>query len=820
MPSSSVFTGQRVYVPGVQVKQDPTGVATGRAVARRLVLVGEGVGGAPVSHQTDNQGTILRFTSAAAARETLLGGDLRDGVIAAFDASADPQVGAPSEVLVAKVNPATRSSLMLQNGGSDAVQVYSQDFGSHTSRVSVAIAGVSAGRQVTVSFDGSSEVVTIPDAAALTVTGSGDYDTVSGVIDSSGLDLTFEHAIATDSPSNEITVGGTVEVVSADAYDTVQTVTVYGTDADDDPISESILLTGDTTAAGATAFKTVTAVRVDGATRGAITVSDANDDDTIYTIPAGITADHVAGAAEIVSSAAADRGTVTIIGYKGAVQTQVTLSLNGTTAVSGGDFDKITAAQLSAVQTGTITVRAEGAGATAFTIAPGAVDAGFRLGKGAFIPQVAPIAGALTLAHDAAPVGTSFAVVRGITTAGVAAVEVVDVTEVDATTTNTWSSITQVEIGQAEAAVNISGRARLYAPTVALTAVESGIEGAGLTAALDGASQALTVADLDYLVSDPTPLSATRLSYDFVDWANNVSRLITTTRAGGLFPSNIGATFLAGGIDGVTDGEDWQAAFDELRRLRGVVVVVLSEDPAVHAQWRSHSIYMAGTGGDVREGFVALPGTSTLAQVQSLVQAINDRNTAAVCQEVRRFAPDGTPTWYGSKVLAAIAGAMFVGARVALPLTRKAPNIINVRQPWSMAGDRGAIIKAGAMAVEVVDNLGLRWLRSVTTWVRDDNPIWSETSSNGAANSTQRAVQAQLDTLVGQPNADVAAVIAPLTAGVLDEKVRLGELATWVGPVTVTVLGDTFNVSVAIAPTEPTNFINVTLQLQRYSSGG
>lgn len=820
MPSSTTFLGERTYIPGARVKQDPTGVVTGRAVERRLVLVGEGVGGAPVSYQTNSQGTILRFSSAASARETFLSGDLRDAIIAAFDASADPLVGAPSEVLVAKVNPATRSTLVLKNGATDVVQLYSQDFGSHTSRVSAAIAGVTGGRRVTVSFDGESEAVTIPDSVALSVTGSGDYDTVSGLINATGLDLTFEHAIATDAPANAHTAGEAVEVVSADAYDTVQTVTVYGTDADDDPISESLALNGATTVTGVAAFKTVTAARVDGATRGAITVSDSSDSDTLYVIAAALTANHTAGAAEVVSTSTADRGAVTIIGYKGAVQTQVTLSLNGTTAVSGGDFDKIVSAQLSAAQAGTVTVRAAGAGAVAFTIAPGAVDAGLRLGKGAFIPRVAPINGTLTLAHDAAPIGASFAVVRGVTTAGVVAAEVVDVTEVDAATTNSWSSIEQVEIGQAEAAVNISGRARLYAPTTALTAVASGINGAGLSATLDGASQALTVADLDYLPLDPTPFSATRGVYDLVDWANNVSTLVTATRLGGLFPSNISATFLTGGVDGETDGEDWQAAFDEIQRLRGVVVVVLSEDAAVHAQWRSHSLYMAGTGGDVREGFVALPGTSSLATVQSLVQAINDRNTAAVCQEVQRFAPDGTPTWYGAKVLAAIAGAMFVGARVALPLTRKVPNIINVRQPWSMATDRSAIIKAGAMAVEAVDNVGLRWLRSVTTWVRDDNPIWSETSANGAANSTQRAVQAQLDTLTGLPNTDVAAVLAPMTAGVLDEKVRQGELAAWAGPVNVVAVGDTFNVSVAIAPTEPANFINVTLQLQRYSTGG
>lgn len=820
MPSSTKFLGQRTYIPGVRVKQDPTGVVTGRAVDRRLVLVGEGVGGAPVSYQTNSQGTILRFSSATTARETFISGDLRDAIIAAFDASADPLVGSPSEVLVAKVNPATRSTLILKNGGTDAIQLYSRDFGSHTSRVSAAIAGVSGGRQVTVSFDGDSEAVTIPTQTALTVTGSGNYDTVSGLIDASGLDITFEHAIATDDPANAHTAGAFVNVVSADAYDTVQTVTVYGTNADDDPISESLALNGVTEVNGATAFKTITAARVNGATRGAITVSDNADDDALYVIAATLTANHTAGAAEVVSSSTADRGSVTILGYKGAVQTQVTLSLNGTTAVSGGDFDKIVAAQLSAAQVGTITVRASGGGAIAFTIAPGAVDAGLRIGKGAFIPRVAPISGALTLAHDAAPVGASFAVVRGVTTAGAVAAEVVDVTEVDAVTTTLWSSIEQVEIGQAEAAVNISGRARLYTPATALTAVASGINGAGLVATLDGASQGLTVADLDYLVLDPTPFSATRGVYDLVDWANNVSTLVTATRLGGLFPSNISATFLAGGADGEADGEDWQAAFDELRRLRGIVVVVLSEDPAVHAQWRSHSLYMAGAGGDIREGFVPIPGTSPLATVQSLVQAINDRNTAVVCQEVQRFAPDGTPTWYGAKVLAAVAGAMFVGARVALPLTRKVPNVVDVRQPWSMANDRSAIIKAGAMAVEVVDNVGLRWLRSVTSWVRDDNPIWSETSANGAANSTQRAVQAQLDTLVGLPNTDVAAVLEPMTASVLDEKVRLGELAAWTGPISVVLIGDTFNVSMAIAPTEPTNFINVTLQLQRYTSGG
>ncbi|RTL20077.1 MAG: hypothetical protein EKK55_18340 [Rhodocyclaceae bacterium] len=814
MPTSTTFNGGRSYVPGVRLQIDPTAVSQGRAVQRRLVVVGEGQGGTPVSVTVDGEPSLMEFRTARDAATVLRGGDLLDAVRAAFEASADADVGSAGSVIVAKVNPATRSQAYLAASGVDQVFVQSRDYGAHTSRVAVSVSTTTTGRRVSASFDGAVESIDIPTRAALTVSGAGDYGAVSGEVDADGLAVTFTKTIAKTSPANAHTSGEVVSVVSAETYDVGQKVTVYGTTAAGAPIAETLVLNGTTAVDGTVQFGDITGVRVDGATLGAITISDESDDDTLYTIAASLTAAHVAGPPVVVSSSSADYGYITVYGVDAASKPiQERLRLSGLAPISGAvSFTKITAAVLDVAAAGNVTVRASG-GAVAFVISAGQIDKGLRLGSGVWVPRVAPIAGVLTARHAAPPGGASFIVIRGLDADGFAAVEKLTLTENAASTTTAWSRIDQVETGEAVADILASGTARTYATTVTVAEAGASLAAAGFTVVGDSGSKPLTIGQLDYLVADPTPFSLSRQLYDLTQWA---STLVEITRVDdvGTFPGDGGPFYLVGGSEGATNATHWEGALDALRTLRGVAVAVLSTDPAVHALWRSHALYMAGDGEDERSGFIALPSSTTLSQVEALVTAINDRNTAAVCQDVRRNSPEGVPTWYGPKVLAAMAASMFVAARPGQPLTRRRLNALAVRGGWSLITGKSEIIRVGAMAVEVVDGAGLRWLRSVTTWVQDDNAIYSEVSSNDAANETARRLRAGLDPLIGVASTTTATVLRPETEAILETAVREGVLAAW-RDVVVEQTGDTFSVGAAIAPVEPTNFINIRLGLVR-----
>lgn len=81
-----------------------------------------------------------------------------------------------------------------------------------------------------------------------------------------------------------------VEIVSSEAGDTTQTITIYGRNAAGELISEAETLNGTTQVATSTAaFERILKITLDGAATGTVTVRDATTDTTIATLEPGIT---------------------------------------------------------------------------------------------------------------------------------------------------------------------------------------------------------------------------------------------------------------------------------------------------------------------------------------------------------------------------------------------------------------------------------------------------------------------------------------------------------------------------------------------------
>ena len=113
-----------------------------------------------------------------------------------------------------------------------------------------------------------------------------------------------------------------VQVVSSNAGDTTQTVTVTGTDFADQVIAEDLALSGTTPVLGLKAFKTVTAVSVDNldvGTSGVLGLSNRllNAYDVLHTL--------------VASTGAADAGTVVVA--------DVTSPVTNTTGDRRGTYD-------------------------------------------------------------------------------------------------------------------------------------------------------------------------------------------------------------------------------------------------------------------------------------------------------------------------------------------------------------------------------------------------------------------------------------------------------------------------------------------------
>jgi hypothetical protein len=275
-----------------------------------VACIGEAEGGSPYNGDTP----IHAISNPGKVGRTFLDGDLREAGNMLFDPSKDPDVPAGAQqVKFVKANPATRSTLTVQNGVSDVGAFTSRDYGLRTTQINVEIAdGTTQGKAVTIRSGDDEEAFDDiggdPVFTALYTPGTDGADTMTLEVDNaSGVDADFTKAetgeddqyIGTlsgiggldgDKDSN-IVPGNTVTVVSDNAGDTTQSVIVYGIDnGTGNPTSETLLLTGLAPKVGSTVWASVHGVIKDAATTGNITVSDSGAG-TMYVLdaPASLT---------------------------------------------------------------------------------------------------------------------------------------------------------------------------------------------------------------------------------------------------------------------------------------------------------------------------------------------------------------------------------------------------------------------------------------------------------------------------------------------------------------------------------------------------
>lgn len=843
MPASSVVAGGiRTRRPGSYSTIDGSGLSTVGPGIKKLVIIGEAEGGKPGSVLTGGLPTFLSAAGPQKVMDTFRGGNCRKAGLVAFKSSNDAQIpNAPQQVLFYKVNPATQATESLPNADGDALAITSRDYGAFCSQINIAVSpGTNKGRSVAISredvLEGGDDIGG-DDAFTARYETTGDFSTAVLTVDTTGTRIAFTDQIAAAVVAAAHDSSEKAIVVSADAYDTVQKVTVYGIDADSVPVSETLALNGVTAVTGTQAFKAITGARINGATRGAVTVSDESAH-SAFVVAATLTASHIdTEKAEVVSAAAADVGIVaTIYGYtSGGIAQTDTVTLSGTTAVQGTKaFGKITAAQLSGVAAGLVTVRSDATDAVAFTISAGSLSAGLNIGKGVYIPNKVAVDGVLQLKHASAPAGAPYVIVRGKSKAGVTTAERVVLSDTYASTTTEWASLTHIEIGMAEAAIAIDWKGKAVdCPRTSHPYVQqvvdaiNGKPGFYATALVDGA-QAYEQSRLDSAEASIRSANAVGFGADLdalVVWINANSVLVSAARATGATgaPSNtVAPVYLIGGGEGTTTAAHWQAAYEALKGKRDVIIVPLTDSAAVHAMQVAHNRYMEGKGRDERNGYVGMASTLDRAGIKSAIRALNDRNTCAVAQKPTLYDENGVATEYQSWMLAVMAGSMQAGASIAEPLTWKVLNALSLAQntDWTPANDSEEMIEIGLMFGRLDDDRGVMWERSITTYRKDDNPIFTEMSANESANESTKRCRRNVETQIGQKGfTGRAAVIQGLVQAELAKQVDEGIIKAFLASsVQVVDAGDTFEVSYEIAPIESVNFVVITAHLRRISA--
>jgi hypothetical protein len=698
-----------------------------------------------------SESTYADATRAEKIMERYRSGNLRTAGLFAFEPSADDAIPQGAQRIVAmKVNPATQSTVTLPDSlAANSAVLTSADWGLFTAQINVK---VEAGTL-------SGKKITIV------------FEDESEVLDNVGGDAVFTVAYAPSSNG----YGAITGVVSSTQFVAAATKALAG-------------LTVDRTA--------------DIPVPGAVRVSSAAAGDTTQTVTVyGLTA--------------------------GNVPIKETLALAGVAVVQGLTvFAKVLGVKKSAVTAGTVTVTDSVIPTTLFTLTAG------TLTKGLSVLTAAPAAGVVTVSID---VNSAVSVVvRGYNAAGAEVAERFDMAAavIPVVGTVVFASLMQVELGDVAGARTVTSSLNAVVTSHSTyKTVQKVVDyintKSGCTAvAVVSNPTTFQMTDMDYLsavtiLSVTTPFYANL--YKFIAAVNGGSQYVVATRATAATREpaiTAGVVFLAGGSEGTTTITQWQQAFTELKKRRVNIIVPLTQDSAVHALLLSHLVQCAGKLRSEANGYVGL-GTivgagETKANIKSQIQALNSRHVNAISQEVQRSDPDtGEATWYPPFIAAALAAGMQAGAPIGEPLTHKRPMVTDVRNDssWSVIDDEEEMIDAGLQIMENIDGVGIRFVRSITTHLADDNVVFCESSANAACNEAIYRFRRQLELKVGKRGAvGSVTVLKGLANAELGNLINDGIIVAY-RSLQIEQVGDVFPVSVEIAPVLPINFIPITVHL-------
>jgi hypothetical protein len=272
---------------------------------------------------------------------------------------------------------------------------------------------------------------------------------------------------------------------------------------------------------------------------------------------------------------------------------------------------------------------------------------------------------------------------------------------------------------------------------------------------------------------------------------------------------------LSGGGEGATAFANWQSALDLLREEQVNTIVVLTDDPAVHAATIAHCAYMCGPGRGERDCVLGAPAGTTLSEAKALTLTMNTRHARLVIQDIERYNTNGELEQLAPPFTACLAAGMQAGSEVGTALTFKYVNAVNVinDSTYNLKDNADELIKAGLCVIEKVPSRGFRWLRNITTHLQDNNLAYVEASVNEAVNYAVLNFRNSLEEAVGQKGfAGTVTAAEGLAVSILGQLVREGVLTAYRN-LAIVLSGDVMTVAVEIAPVSPVNFVKSTLHL-------
>lgn len=332
---------------------------------------------------------------------------------------------------------------------------------------------------------------------------------------------------------------------------------------------------------------------------------------------------------------------------------------------------------------------------------------------------------------------------------------------------------------------------------------------------------------LDFVSAQDVKTAAYTVRADLqavVDWFNSARQnLVRATRVAGagLVPAVAAFAFLSGGSDGTTTVADWADGFEVLQTVDVQWVTPVSGDDAIHAMADTHVAFMSNVGRKERRAIVGTAlSTSDDGAIQK-AKALNSDRTSLVHLGHYDYDLSGKLTLYPAYISAARLAGGFAGVNPGTPLTNKNFRCRGLERKLRNPIDTDILINGGVLCLEDTDQ-GYKVVKSISTWLINDNYNRVEQSCGVALDFVARNVREALDQLRGaKGNPLVLRRAVSITESALRELAREepqgpGVLAgNAASPafrnIQASLEGDVLRVEFECSPVIPVNYVLATI---------
>lgn len=289
----------------------------------------------------------------------------------------------------------------------------------------------------------------------------------------------------------------------------------------------------------------------------------------------------------------------------------------------------------------------------------------------------------------------------------------------------------------------------------------------------------------------------------------------TKTSANSKLPPAAVTKMLVGGDAQNSDTTTRATALATLENVDIQTVTVMSDNVEDGKALVTHCVNAASKFGRERDATFGAPaGTSLSSLKKDFAAKINSRNVSIYGDKIKiaPVASGDVATWLDPKYTAVAAAGCMCGQAPGQALTRRTLDVLDISHSWTDGDDWNDLISGGISGLTTNDLGQFIFLRSVTSWLTDNTPAFSEMSANSSINISIRDLRAYLNALIG------TTITAGIVAGTIEAIVR-GRLDTqrdsyqWIrgySNVTATLLVDSWSIDYFVDELQPVNFILVT----------